>query len=292
MRPAWMERPSVVTRALKPVVLVFVVVVTLFPFWEVVAVSFASDLDVLRGGLIVFPAHASLVAYESILRSAIVVHSLFVSVGVTIAGTAMSMLLTATMAYALTRTRDVPGIRFVLFMVLGTLLFSPGIIPTFLVVKQLGLLNTYASLVLPSAVSAFNLVVLRQFFISIPSELFDSARIDGANDVQILTRLVLPLSRAVLAVIALFYAVAIWNEYFNALLYLNDAAMWPVQLVLRQYVLVGSPLADLHGVSEVPPPAESIRMAVVVLGTLPIVLVYPFLQRYFTRSVLTGAIKG
>jgi putative aldouronate transport system permease protein len=206
----------------------------------------------------------------------------------------LSMALTTTMAYALTRTREVPGSRLALLLVLGTLMFSAGIIPNYLLVKSLHLLNSYLALILPGAVSAFNLVVIRQFFMGIPQELIDSARMDGANDLQILVRIMLPLSKAVLAVIALFYAVGYWNDFFNALLYLDDASMWPVQLVLRQYVLQGTPLGDvqMNPLLGEPPPPQSFQMAVVVLGTLPILLVYPLLQRYFTKGVLTGAIKG
>jgi putative aldouronate transport system permease protein len=289
-----MERPSIPTQALKTAVLLAIVALMAFPFVYILAVSLASARDVLAGGLILWPAHPTTVAYESILRGGIVVRALLVSVGITVAGTALAMALTTTMAYGLTRIRDVPGSRFALLLVLGTLLFSAGIIPNFLLVKSLHLLNTYAALILPGAVSAFNLVVVRQFFLAIPHELIDSARMDGANDLQILWRIVLPLSRAVLAVVALFYAVGIWNDFFNALLYLNDSSMWPVQLVLRQYVLQGTPLGDIqtNPLLGQPPPPQSFQMAIVVLGTLPILVVYPFLQRYFTRGVLTGAIKG
>jgi putative aldouronate transport system permease protein len=293
-RPAWMERPSIPTQLVKTVVLVAIVLVMLFPFVYMTAVSFASAVDVLRGGLILWPAHPTATAYESILRGGIVARALLVSVGVTVVGTALSMVLTTTTAYALTRTRDVPGSRVALLLVLGTLLFSAGIIPNYLLVKSLHLLNTYWALILPGAISAFNLVVIRQFFMGIPQELVDSARMDGANDLQILVRIVLPLSKAVLAVIALFYAVGYWNDFFNALLYLNDSSMWPVQLVLRQYVLQGTPLGDvqMNPLLGEPPPPQSFQMAIVVLGTLPILLVYPLLQRYFTKGVLTGAIKG
>jgi len=293
-RPVWMERPSVPTQLLKTIVLLAVVVLMVFPFLSMVAVSFASAADVLRGGLVLWPAHPTGEAYESILRGGIVVRALLVSVGITVVGTALSMGLTTTMAYGLTRTRDVPGSRLALLLALGTLLFSAGIIPNYLLVKSLHLLNTYWAVILPGAVSAFNLVVIRQFFMGIPQELIESARLDGANDLQILLRIVLPLSKAVLAVISLFYAVGYWNDFFNALLYLNDASMWPVQLVLRQYVLQGTPLGDiqLNPLLGQPPPPQSFQMAVVVLGTLPILLVYPLLQRYFTKGVLTGAIKG
>ena len=294
VRPIWMERPSIPTQALKTVILLAIVGVMVLPFLYILAVSVASARDVLAGGLILWPAHPTTVAYESILRGGIVVRALAVSVGITVTGTTIAMVLTTTMAYGLTRIRDVPGSRLALFLVLGTLLFSAGIIPNFLLVKSLHLLNTYGALILPGAISAFNLVVVRQFFLAIPQDLLDSARIDGANDVQILWRVVLPLSKAVLAVVALFYAVGIWNDFFNALLYLNDASMWPVQLVLRQYVLQGTPLGDIqtNPLLGQPPPPQSFQMAIVVLGTLPILVVYPFLQRYFTRGVLTGAIKG
>jgi putative aldouronate transport system permease protein len=293
-RPVWMERPSIPTQALKTAVLLTIVALMALPFVYIAAVSLASARDVLAGGLILWPAHPTMEAYASILRGGIVARALLVSIGITVTGTALAMGLTTTMAYGLTRIRDVPGSRFVLLLVLGTLLFSAGIIPNFLLVKSLHLLNTYGALILPGAVSAFNLVVVRQFFLAIPQDLIDSARIDGANDVQILWRVVLPLSKAVLAVVALFYAVGIWNDFFNALLYVNDASMWPVQLVLRQYVLQGTPLGDIqtNPLLGQPPPPQSFQMAIVVLGTLPILVVYPFLQRYFTRGVLTGAIKG
>ena len=293
-RPVWMERPSIPTQLLKTVVLLAIVAVMVLPFVYMVAVSFSSAADVLAGGLVLLPAHPTGTAYESILRGGIVARALLVSAGITVAGTALSMGLTTTMAYGLTRTRDVPGSRLALLLVPGTLLFSAGIIPNYLLVKSLHLLNTYLAVILPGAISAFNLVVVRQFFMAIPYELIESARLDGANDLQIFVRVVLPLSKAVLAVVALFYAVGYWNDFFNALLYLNDASMWPVQLVLRQYVLQGTPLGDvqLNPLLGQPPPPQSFQMAVVVLGTLPILLVYPLLQRYFTKGVLTGAIKG
>ncbi|QGN35422.1 ABC transporter permease subunit [Microlunatus sp. Gsoil 973] len=173
-------------------------------------------------------------------------------------------------------------------------LFSPGIIPNYLLIRYLGLLDNYAALVLPALVNAFNLIVIRQFFMNIPEELTDSAYLDGANAAQVFWHIVLPLSKPVLAVIALFYGVGYWGDYFTALLYLNDSSKWPIQLVLRLYVIQGEPVTNgVQAVASRPmPPSEAIQMAVVVLATIPILLVYPFLQRYFTRGVLTGAIKG
>jgi len=194
-------------------------------------------------------------------------------------------------AYGLSR----PGSLFhrpLLFVVLLTFLFGPGIIPSYLVVNALGLIDHYASLILPAAISAFNLIVMRSFFMGIPSELIDSARIDGAGEFAILRRIVLPLSKAVVAVVGLFYAVGFWNAFFNALLYLNDTSKWPVQVILRTYVLQGKSLsADQLGVHP-PPQPQSLQMAVVVVALVPIAMVYPFLQRHFTKGVITGAVKG
>lgn len=293
-RPPWMEKPSPFSQGLKAIILILICIVMLFPFVYVIAVSFSSQRDVLEGGLILWPAHPTLEAYQSILRGGIVTHALKVSIGITLIGTFVNVAFTTMLAYGLTRTHDVPGSRFVLLLVLGTLLFGAGIIPNYLLVKYLHLLNTYSSLVIPGLIAAFNLVVVRQFFMNIPRELVESAHIDGASELRVFWNIMLPLSKAVLAVIALFYGVAHWNEYFEALLYLNDSSKWPVQLVLRQYVLQGAPLTNAiqQDPNQPLPPPQTIQMAVVVLATLPILLVYPFLQKYFTKGVLTGAIKG
>ncbi|MBV9326594.1 MAG: carbohydrate ABC transporter permease [Chloroflexi bacterium] len=287
-----MEQPSTAAQIARLTLFIVLGVVMLFPFVYVIAVSFSSYKDVIGGGLILFPQHPSLEAYRTIFRGGIVTRALLVSVGLTVVGTAVNMVMTVTMAYGL--TRPIPGSRFVLGLVLFTLLFSAGLIPNYLLVKQLGMLNSYASLILPGAISAFNLVVIRQFFMNLPQELLECARIDGANELWILLRVVLPLSKPVLAVIALFYGVAHWNDFFAATLYLNDADKWPIQLVLRQYVLQGSSLAAFitPDPNQAPPPPQTVQMAVVVVATLPILIVYPFLQRYFTQGVLSGAIKG
>lgn len=293
-RPVWMERPTPVGNGMKALILIVVAALVVLPFLSVIATSLATQKDVAEsGGLVLIPLHPTLQAYQTIFQGGVVTRAAVVSVGVTVIGTALSMLVTVTLAYGLSR----PGVvasKPVLLIALFTLLFTPGIIPQYLLVKQLGLLNQYASLILPLLVGTFNMIVLRSFFMNIPQELVDSARIDGAGDLTILRRIVLPLSKAVLAVIALFYAVGYWNAFFQALLYLNDTSMWPLQLVLRLYVLQGTPLPGSTVASEagVPPPPESIQMAVVVVATVPILLVYPFLQKYFTRGVLTGAIKG
>ena len=290
-RPAWLERENMLERAVKIGVFAVVIFVVVYPFLSVLATSLASEPDVIKnGGLVIWPEHPTLQAYRTILAGGVVTRAVTVSMGITVVGTLLSLAVTIGMAYGL--SRQVWGGKYFLLLALFTLLFTPGIIPNYLAVKQYGLLNSYASLILPVLVSAFNLVVLRQFFMNIPGELLDSARIDGANDWDILLKIVLPLSKAVVAVVALFYAVSYWNDFFNALLYLNDSSMWPLQLVLRLYVVQGAPLPSAGDVVENAPPMQSIQMAVVVVAMIPILCVYPFLQRYFTRGVLSGAIKG
>jgi putative aldouronate transport system permease protein len=290
-----MERPSRAAIAGKFIALALIVIVVVYPFLSVIATSLASEQDISDGGgMVLWPAHPSLDAYSTIFSAGAVAHSIWVSVAVTAIGTLLSVTITAMLAYAC--SRPIVGGRVILMLALLTLLFPPGIIPSYLVVKQLGLLNNYASLILPVLLSAFNFVVLRQFFMNIPRELTDSARIDGASDVGILLKIVLPLSKPVLAVVALFYAVTTyWNSFFPALLYLSDNSKWPLQLVARQYVLQGSPMlgSTAYGAAaSAPPPAQSLQMAVVVVAIVPILIVYPFLQKYFTRGVLSGAIKG
>jgi putative aldouronate transport system permease protein len=278
----------------KATLLTVICVVVIYPFITVLATSFATEAEVARNGglILIWPAEPTFNAYRTIFQGGLVTRALMVSVGVTVVGTLVSLSTTTALAYALSRPIFLG--KPILLLALFTLLFTPGIIPNYLVVKQLGLLNTYAALILPVMISAFNLVVMRQFFMAIPQELIDSAKIDGAGDLRILLKLVLPLSGAVIAVVALFYAVAYWNAFFNAMLYLNDTSMWPLQLVLRSYVLQGGSLPGATTATDESgaPPVEALRMAVLVIALVPILVVYPFLQRYFTKGVLTGAVKG
>jgi multiple sugar transport system permease protein/putative aldouronate transport system permease protein len=161
-------------------------------------------------------------------------------------------------------------------------------------VKNLGLIDSYWSLILPTMINGFNVIVMRAFFMELPQELMESARIDGASDTVILTRIVLPLSRAVLAVVGLFYAVSYWNAFFAPMLYLNDSSKWTLQLVLRTYVVNNTEMGvdQLSAAAESLPPQQSIQMAILIVSIVPILLVYPFLQRHFSKGMLTGAVKG
>jgi putative aldouronate transport system permease protein len=250
------------------------------------------------GGLVVVPRDLTIAAYVQLLSGGVVTRALVISVLITLIGTAFSLWVTVLAAYGLSR----PGSLFhrpLLFVVLLTFLFGPGIIPSYLLVNSLGLIDSYASLILPTAVSAFNLIVMRAFFMAIPAELIDSARIDGAGEFAILRRIVMPLSKAVVAVVGLFYAVGYWNAFFNALLYLNDNNKWPLQMVLRTYIVEQQALptgaggvASGVGLGLAPAPGLAIKMAIVVIAIVPVLLVYPFIQRHFTKGVIIGAVKG
>lgn len=267
--------------------------VTILPFLHVIAGSFTTVTELAQKQFVLFPTVWSLDAYKYVFSTNTVFRSLGVSVGVTFLGTLFSMLLTCLMAYGLSR-RDLDGRNYIMFMVLFTMLFSGGMIPTFLVVKEMGLIDTYAALIVPTAINAFNLIIMRNFFQNLPEGLEESAKIDGAGDWGILFRIVIPLSMPAIATISLFYAVTYWNTYMSAILYLNDAAKWPVQVILRQIVILASGLAaDTSGMDEfVRPPEQTVKMAVIVIATLPILCVYPFLQKHFAKGALLGSIKG
>jgi putative aldouronate transport system permease protein len=280
-------------RAVKGIVLTLCCALVVVPFVGVVSTSLANQEQVTKsGGFVLFPDEISLAAYRSIFAGGVVTRATLVSLFITVVGTAISLASTTMLAYALSRQGSLAHTP-LLWVVLMSILFTPGIIPSYLMVKQVGLLDSYWALILPTAVNGFNVVVMRAFFMEIPNELLESARIDGAGETATLLRVVLPLSKAVMAVIGLFYAVGYWNAFFNALLYINTNDKWPLQLILRTYVVNNAALgSDQLGSGDVLPPQQSIQMAILVVALIPIVLVYPFLQRHFAKGVLTGAVKG
>lgn len=256
------------------------------PFIYVVITSFSTQNTV-------WPTEFTLDTYKYIFSTGTFVRSLGVSVYITLLGTALSLLTTALMAYSLS-FKALPGRSGMLLMVLFTMLFHGGLIPTYFVVKELNMLDTTWSLMIPGLVSAFYLIVLRDFFSSVPQELIESAKIDGAHDLTVLLRIVLPLSLPALAAFGLFYAVGIWNQYFNAILYINKPELWPVQVILRQIVVLASGgLGDSGSSGEtVAYYGQGVKMAVIVVSTIPIMMVYPFLQKHFAKGALLGSVKG
>ena len=289
------DGPAMSSRVLKTVVLVVCCAVVVIPFLGVISTSVASQQHVTNsGGFVLWPDALHLDAYKAIFNGGVVQRALLVSVVIAVGGTLISLAGSTMLAYSLSRPGSF-GQRPILMIVLFSILFSPGLIPNYLVVKQFGLLDSLFALILPTAISGFNVIVLRSFFMGIPDSVLDSARIDGAGDFRIFWSIVLPLSRAVLAVVGLFYAVGYWNAFFNAMLYISDTAKWPLQLVLRTYVINNTELSsgDLGGAAaDQLPPQESIQMAILVVSLVPILIVYPFLQRHFAKGMLTGAVKG
>lgn len=289
-----MPPPNPAIRGLKGVVLGACCLVVLLPFLAVISTSFAGRDEInAAGGYVLFPRHPTLDAYQAILSGGVVTRALGVSIMITVVGTVLSLIFTSLLAYALSRPGSF-GHKPLLLTVLFTFLFHPGMIPSYLLIKEIGLLDSYWSLILPTTVTAFNVVIMRAFFLDLPDELIDSARVDGASELQTLIRIVLPLSKASIAVVGLFQAVAYWNAFFNALLYINSPQKLPLQLILRSYVVdnnrIGAGDADFVG--NVPPPQTALQMAVLVISISVIAVVYPFLQRHFAKGVLIGAVKG
>ncbi len=298
-RPVWEEPPTLVGQTAKGTTLGVVMAVILVPIYSIVLTSFSTQHAVnVAGGLVLVPHGLTLNAYREIISGGVVSRALVVSLTITAIGTLLSMVVTVLAAYGLSRQGSF-GHRFLLMIMIITMFFSGGLIPSFLVVSWLGGYDQYWALIVPSAISVFNILVMRSFFSSTAPELIDSARIDGAGEWRILWSIVLPTSRAVTAVISLFYAVGYWNSFFNVLLYMPaDSEKWPLQMVLYNYVTQGFTMAgtgttgvgNYLGHQQVAP--LSLQMAVVVLTLVPIMLVYPFVQKHFTKGMLLGAVKG
>lgn len=268
-----------------------IAILMLLPFLHVVMGSFTTAEEMARKPFVLFPTVFTFDSYRYIFSTNTLFKAMGVSIGVTFVGTLISMILTSMMAYGLTR-RDLDGRKMMNLMIVFTMLFHGGLIPSFLIVKNLGLIDTYMSLILPGAISAFNLIILRSFFQGLPDGVEESAKIDGCGDFGILFRIVLPLSMPALATISLFYAVNYWNSYFGAIMFMNDADKWPIQVLLRQIVIAASGMAADTSNEFVKPPEQTIKMAVIVVSTLPILIVYPFLQKYFAKGALVGSVKG
>ncbi|SEE89032.1 carbohydrate ABC transporter permease [Ruania alba] len=272
------------------VVLTAVGALAILPFLYVFAASLATELEITTRPFFLWPSEVTTAAYQSILSSSVFVRAFVTTVVVTLVGTMIQLVLTALMAYPLAKV-DLPGRRTIMALVVFTMVFSAGMIPTFLIVKELGLLDTYWALILPMAINPFSLIIIKNFFQELPKDLEESARIDGANELRVLRSVVMPLSKPVLATFALFYAVGIWNDYMSPLLYLSDQSKWTLQMILRQ-VTASASLSPDDLMTDVPPPAQGIKFAVVIVATIPVLLAYPFLQKHFAKGMLIGSVKG
>lgn len=262
-----------------------------FPLLHVLAKSFSSSKAINAGLVKLFPVDWTLVNYQVILSDSSIWRAFLVSVIITVGGTAINLILTASLAYPLSRPEYTMR-KMVLIFILVTMIFQAPLIPNYLIIKNLHLLNTLWALFIPSAISAYNLFIMRSFFVGLPSELIDSARIDGAGELRTMWSVILPLSKPVMATMGLFYAVSHWNSYSTALYYINNRALYPLQMRLREIVLsndLGQAGSLLEGFNEVSP--AGVQMAVIIVSVLPIVIVYPFLQKYFIKGMLIGSIK-
>lgn len=276
------------------VFLLLLAIVTAFPLYYVLIVSVGSYKDIVTSNMYLFPSSLDLTAYRSIFETRRIGSSFLVSLFVTVAGTGLGMIVSVAMAYSLSKSH-VPGMKLAFGVVLLTMFFSGGMIPYYLTIKSLGLIDKVAVMILPTCVNVFNVIVLKNNFAQVPPSLEESARIDGANDMTILFRIVLPTCKPILATIVLFYAVERWNEWWHAMLFITTPTKQPLQIVLREVLFNFDQMRSTIGASLAqntkPVYNRSVQMATVTVATLPILCVYPFLQKYFTKGLMIGAVK-
>lgn len=275
--------------------LVLAAALILIPFLFILASSFSSAKAIAAGRVLFWPVEFSIEGYKMILETSAITKSFLMSLFYMIFGTSISLILTLLLAYPLSR-RDFKANSFVTVMILVTMFFSGGMIPSYLLIKELQMLDTIWAVLLPTVLSAYNVILMRTYISStIPIELYESASLDGCTDFRYLYSVVIPLSKTILAVMALLYGVAIWNNYFNAMMYLTNRDLFPLQLVLRDILILNMGLgdpSDVAGQQERLLFSYLLRYSSIVVGSLPVMLAYPFVQKYFVRGIMIGALKG
>ncbi len=276
------------------VFLFLLMIVCLYPLYLQLIISISHGLEVMKGGITILPKNVTLATYRAILRGDLFMY-MKNSVIYTVVGTVVNLLMSCLCAFPLSR-KTFSGRKFFTAMVSVTLFFSGGMIPMYLTVKQFGLMDTMWSLILPGAISTYNMIIIRTSFQSIPDSLAESAQLDGANDMIILWKIFIPLSKATLATMLLFYAVSHWNSYFDAMLYINKKELYPLQIMLRN-MLIGGQLAEEtemvgSSAASFATTDATLRAGTIIVSTLPILIVYPFVQRHFVKGVMVGSIKG
>lgn len=269
--------------------------VSLFPFYQTLITSFSKEGDKFSQAVFLIPVHFDLSAYTYLMREGKVVSGLLVTILITILGTALSMGISVPAAYALSK-KNMPGRNILMNLIIFTMYFSGGMVPFFLTVKNLGLMDNILVMILPVAVNTFNLILLKNYFKDLPHGLEESAKIDGASDFRILWQIVLPISKPIVAAISLFYAVDRWNEWYNAMLFINDTKKFPLQLVLRNAIMNMNTLFKSTAAAEKAAQlgnaySDSVKNAIIIIAAVPIIMVYPFVQKYFTAGIMIGSIK-
>jgi len=273
---------------------ILLMIIVAYPLYFTIIASISQPEDVLLGRVVFWPRNFSLESYRMVIAEQDIWMGYGNTILYTVLGTVVNLILTTLMAYPLS-CKETPWRKPLTFVASFTMLFSGGLIPTYLLVRSLGLYNSIWSMILPTGITTYNMLVMKNFFqSSIPEELKEAAHLDGCNDFQTLIRVVLPLSGAIIAVMVLFYAVAHWNEYFNALIYLKDRKKFPLQVILREILLQNQELAtgDGTGLYEKMMAAETMKYAIIIVSSLPVICMYPFVQKYFVKGVMVGAIKG
>ncbi len=266
----------------------------LYPFWHVIMLSLSSSNMALRGGIFLWPKEFTWTTYRSVFKNPDIYTGYGTTLFVTIIGTVLATFLTATTAYPLSKSR-LHGRKFFSLLLILTMIFNAGMIPNYLLIRNIGLYDSRWALILPLTVSAYNAVIMRSFFLSIPEALEESARIDGANDIRIFFTIILPLSKATIATILLFNAVMYWNDYMSTVMYIKSTDKWSMQAVLRQMLNNTQQAMEKAGFSvlvEETANAQTIKAASIVVATVPILIVYPFVQKYFVKGVMIGGVKG
>jgi putative aldouronate transport system permease protein len=276
--------------------LIICLLVILYPIIYIVSCSFSSVNAVMRGKVWLFPVEPTLIGYATVFRHPLIMTGFANSLFYTVVGTIINVIVTIMAGYPLSR-RDFVGKNIIMAIFVFTMFFSGGLIPSYLLVRNLGMLNTRWSMLIPGAMSVFYVIITRTFFkATIPDELTDAAEIDGCNDLFFVIKIVIPLSGAIIAVIALFYAVDRWNSYFGALLYLRDQKKFPLQIVLRNILINGvidaKMLGDMNLVIEKQGLQELLKYSLIVVASIPVMCIYPFVQKYFIKGVMIGSIKG
>lgn len=267
--------------------MIVLIIVMAYPMVYVFSASISNNAMVASGAVLLWPKKITLIAYEQLIYNPDLWVSYWNTIRYTFLHTVLTLIATSAMAYPLAK-RWLPGRRVILLMAAFTLLFSGGMIPTFLIVQKLGMLDTIWAIVLPSLISTWYLFIMRTFFEALPEELEDAAAIDGCGSLQILVRIVLPLSVPVMVTIGLFTAVNQWNSFFSALIYLNDREMYPLQIMMRNILIAGTNVQGEGDLTHL----ETLKYAMIMIGTLPILCVYPFIQKYFVQGTMIGGIKG
>ncbi|MDF2923115.1 MAG: binding-protein-dependent transport system inner rane component [Paenibacillaceae bacterium] len=261
----------------------------LYPFVNLFVISVSSmDQVVKSGSLMLFPTSINLEGYEYVFKYGNLLNAFKATLFITFVGTLVNLVMTSLGAYVMS-CKELPGRNFLMSMIIITMFFGGGLIPSYLVVSQLHLVDSLWALILPTAIQSFNLILMRNFFQQIPQSLKEAARIDGSSELAILAKIMIPLSLPILATLALFYGVGHWNQYSQAIIYINDPKLYPLQVVIKG--MYESAVGELEA-DRLPPPVETVRSATIMIATVPILFVYPFLQKYFVQGVLVGSVKG